>query len=100
MIIIPIRAEPNQFLDVELAGQYCQINIYQKTQGLFLDLSANGVEIVTGILCHTSMKLVRYPSRGFIGDLMFIDQQGTSDPVYSGLGERWQLCYLTESEVA
>jgi hypothetical protein len=37
---------------------------------------------------------------GFIGDLIFIDTQGTSDPNYTGLGSRFLLAYLSPTDLA
>ena len=37
---------------------------------------------------------------GFIGNLLFIDTQGNSDPSYDGLGSRFSLVYLTAEEYA
>lgn len=34
------------------------------------------------------------------GDIAFFDTQGTSDPEYTGLGERWVLCYFPASELS
>jgi hypothetical protein len=36
--------------------------------------------------------------RGFIGDFAMIDTQGRADPVYSGLGGRYQLVYFDAGE--
>jgi hypothetical protein len=37
---------------------------------------------------------------GFIGNLLFVDTQGSSDPTYDGLGSRFSLVYLTAEEYA
>lgn len=96
---IPITATPSQKLTVLLGGQQCQISVYQKSTGVFLDLSVNNAPIVTAIICLDRVKLVRYAYLGFIGDLSFIDTQGTSDPDYSGFGSRYQLLYLQASDL-
>ena len=80
MLQIPISATPSQSLSVQLAGQQCQISVYQKSTGVFMDLSANGVPIVSAMLCLDRVKLVRHPYLGFIGDLAFVDTQGAQDP--------------------
>jgi hypothetical protein len=43
--------------------------------------------------------MVRETYLGFIGDLSFTDTQGTSDPVYTGLGSRFVLLYLEASDL-
>jgi len=99
-LVIPIVTLPNQQLQVQLAGQGCNINIYQTSYGLFLDLYSNGVLIVAGVLCKNLTLLVRNAYLGFTGDIGFLDTQGTSDPDYTGLGSRFQLLYLTSSDLA
>lgn len=91
---IPISAMPSQSLQTTLGGQNCKINIYTLSTGLFLDLFVNNSPILTGIICRDRLKLIRLAYLGFIGDLSFVDTQGTDDPVYTGLGSRFLLMYL------
>lgn len=100
MNLIPIQALPSQTLQVTLAGQTCEIAIFQKSTGLFLNLSVDGTPRVSGVLCHNRVRLVRYRYLGFIGDLSFIDTQGQDDPQYAGLGSRWVLAYLSQDELS
>lgn len=100
MQIIPIRAVPAQQLQSVLGGQNCQIAIYQKPQGLFVDLSSNGVIISVGVIAQDCNTLNPIAYSGFQGTLLFNDTQGNSDPVYTGLGSRYQLLYLTAAEYA
>jgi hypothetical protein len=37
---------------------------------------------------------------GFVGNVMFIDTQGSSDPHAAGLGSRFQLVYFSAEEYA
>jgi len=101
MLVIPLQTLPNQTIEVQLANQDCTINVYQRAYGLFLDLSVAGVSIVAGAVCENLNKIVRYAYLGFIGDLAFLDTQGSNDPGYTGLGAngRFQLMYLDASEV-
>ena len=99
MQTIPLQAVPNQTLDVTLNGQSCRINVYTLSTGLFLDLYVNGIPIITGQHCADRALLVRLAYLGFIGDLSFMDTQGSTDPQYSGLGERWVLLYLLPSDL-
>ena len=100
MMTIPLTAVPSQKLSTLLAGQNCQIAVYQKTTGLYLDLSINDTAIKVGVLCHDRVELIRHAYLGFTGDLSFFDTQGTDDPEYSGLGARWQLVYLEASDLS
>lgn len=100
MLIVPLAAKPSQTLSILLANQNCQIAVYQKTTGLYLDLSTNNAAVKTGIICRDRVKLIRHAYLGFTGDLAFFDTQGTSDPTYDGLGARYQLVYLEASDLS
>ncbi len=99
MNIVPTKAIPSQVFTVTLGGQSCAIALYQKAPGMFLDLTAGGAPVVQGVLCHDRVRLVRQAYLGFIGDLAIIDTQGVLDPVYTGLGARFQLAYLTPADL-
>lgn len=97
---LPLQPVPSQSIAVILGGQNCQILIYQKPEGLFFDLNADGVEIVCAVIALNIVPLVCRTYAGFVGNLIFIDTQGSSDPTYDGLGSRYSLVYLTEDEYA
>lgn len=99
MLTIPLQATPSQSLSAVLGGQNCQINVYQKSTGLFLDLSVSNSPIITATICLDRVRLVRETYLGFIGDLVFADTQGTNDPVYTALGSRFILLYLEASDL-
>lgn len=99
MLIIPTQPLPNQTLQVQLDGQACTINLYQQSYGLYCDLYVNGVLIIGGVICENLNRIVRSLYLGFGGDLIVGDTQGTSDPLYWGLGSRWLLAYLEESDL-
>lgn len=100
MEIVPLDPVPAQTLEVVLNSQNCQITLQQRSTGLFMNLTANGTVIVLGVLCENLNRIVRSLYLGFVGDLTFIDNQGTDDPVFSGLGARFSLAYLTPEELA
>lgn len=91
---ISLAAVPSQTLSVTLGAQSCQVAVYQKSTGVFLDLSVSNVPIITAALCLDRTSLVREPYLGFAGRLAFVDTQGTEDPTYAGFGARFQLVYL------
>lgn len=107
MQIIPISDVYSQTIpSVQLAGQNCQINLYQKSTGFYCDLFVNNSPIVTGRICQNLNRIVGRLYMGFVGDLMFIDQQGTFaipstglDPSSPGLGTRYLLCYLSTADL-
>lgn len=97
---IALQPVPSQILSIVLDGQNCQIAVYQKTQGLFVDLNVNGADISTAVIAHDVVPLVPTTYLGFAGNLIFTDTQGSNDPTFDGLGSRYQLVYLTAAEVA
>jgi hypothetical protein len=96
---VPLTAIANQTLNVVLGNQSCKVNVQQKSTGLFLDLFVSDSPIVTTVLCHDRVRLVRDGYLGFVGDLMFVDMQGVSDPDYTELGSRFVLIYLEASDL-
>ncbi|MDE1007000.1 MAG: hypothetical protein OSB38_15165 [Paraburkholderia fungorum] len=99
MKTIPLSAVPSQKPSTLLGGQNCQIKVYQKTTGVYLDLYVNDEPIVTGVIARDRVLIVRQSYLGFVGDLAFFDTQGVSDPTYDGLGTRYQLVYLEASDL-
>lgn len=99
MMIVPLQAVPSQTLSIALDNQNCQINVYQRLFGLFFDLYVDSVLVIGGVLCLNMTKLVRSLYLGFTGDFAFMDLQGSTDPVYSGLGARYQLLYLETTDL-
>lgn len=98
MQIIPLTAVPSQYFNVTLANQNVSLSIYTLTTGLFIDVLIDNVNIITAGLCLNKCLIVRDSYHGLEGDLAFIDQQGSSDPDYTGLGDRYILAYLTAAE--
>ena len=68
MLIIPIKPQASQQVNVPLAGQPCTINVYQKTTGLYVDLYVNDVLIIGGVIALEANRIVRSAYLGFIGD--------------------------------
>ena len=98
MLIIPTQPLPAQTLQVSLSGQAVQLNIYQKSTGLFMDVYSNTVLVIAGVICQNLNLIVRSTYLGFLGDFFFIDTLGATDPVYTGLGDQYQLAYLEPSD--
>lgn len=99
MLIVPLNANPNQTLTVGLNNQACQLDVYQKTGGLFMDVYVNNALIIAGVLCENLNRIVRSLYLGFSGDFVFYDTQGTNDPDYAGLGSRFVLVYLAPADL-
>lgn len=100
MQTIPLKAVPNQRVQVLLNGQPCSLHIYQLAYGLFIDAVSGTSIIAAGNICENANRIVRYAYRGFVGDLAFLDTQGEQDPDYTGLGGRYQLVYLEPVDLA
>lgn len=99
MQTIPLQATPAQTLNVTLSNQACALNIYQKSTGLFCDVYVNNALIIGGVIGQNLNRIVRDAYLGFDGDLIFFDTQGSSDPDYTGLGDRYVLLYLLANEI-
>ena len=97
--VIPLLPVPSQVLNVQLGEQLCRIRIYARRYGLFCDLYVNDTLIIGGVLCLNLVKIVRSAYLGFEGDLAFNDTQGNSDPIYTGLGDRFVLLWLESDDV-
>lgn len=97
---IQIQAVPNQTFEVPESNQNCRLNIYQKTTGLFMDVLVNNQPIILGVLCEDRNRIVRDAYLGFAGDFAFFDTLGNTDPIFTGLGARYRLLYISVDELA
>lgn len=95
---IPLQSIPSQIVRCVLDGQNVQLFLYQKDQGLFVDVQSSGVTVVSGVIALDITPFVCIQYRGFLGNLMFVDTQGNEDPNFLGLSERFALVYLSEDE--
>lgn len=95
---IPLAAIPQQFFSTVIGGQNCQISIMQRNTGVFFSLSINSIPIASNVICLDRVRLVRGAYLGFIGNLVFLDTQGKTDPAYAGFGTRYVLAYLEAGE--
>jgi hypothetical protein len=66
---------------------------------LYLSLYLDGIAIDTNRICHNNTFCVSN-YLGFDGNLIFLDSDGRSDPEYTGLGERYNLFYVSNSDIA
>ena len=108
--IIPLQATPSQGpIQVTLNGQACVLNVWTKGQegstlATYIDLQVNGAWVQQAKQARDRVLLVRHAYLGFSGDLVFLDQQGATDPVYTGFNPnqgqaRYLLLYLFPSEL-
>lgn len=99
MQTIPLQPVPSQQVQIVLGGQTCAISLYVKNQCMFFDLAVNGTQFCYAVQCANLVSLVPTSYLGFTGWITIIDTQGTSNPVYTGLGSRWQMLYLTQEDL-
>lgn len=99
MLAIPLQPLPNQVTQVQLGNQSCTLAIYQLAYGLFMDVYVGPTLIIAGVICQNLNRIVRSKYLGLVGDFTFIDLEGTSNPVYLGLGSQYQLIYLEEADL-
>jgi hypothetical protein len=97
--IVPIIDAFAQTLTITLGGQSCRIDIKTRTTGLYCDLYVNDTLIIGGVVCRNLTRIVIDAYLGFIGDLMFSDTQGESDPSSPGLGSRFLLFYTAAADL-
>lgn len=100
MLIVPTQPVPNQSFSVTLDGQQINIVLSQTDYGLFITILLANVPLITGTLCLNEEFLIQETYLGFSGEMMFVDTQGTDDPVYTGLGTRFQLAYIEPADLA
>lgn len=117
MLIVPLEAVPSQTVQVTLGNQAATINLNTRKPGtsgyvnlppptLFIDILVGGAPIVQGVPCEALNLIVRSSYLGFVGDMIFIDNQAASpetaqDPVYTGLGTngRFSLAWLAPGDL-
>lgn len=97
---IPLQSIQSQIIRCVLGNQNVQLFIYQKPEGLFVDVAVQNTTIVSAALALDITPIVCRNYAGFSGNLIFTDTQGNSDPYYTGLADRYALLYLTEDEYA
>lgn len=100
MQVVPLQPIANQSLQAQLNGQACTLTVYQSNYGLFVTVEIGTADIINNALGKNLVRMVRDLYLGFSGDLVFYDTQGSSDPVYTGLGSRFVLVYLSPTDLS
>jgi len=81
--VIPLQAIPNQSVSFMLNETAYTIDVDSMRGDLYISVWRAGAYVLR------NRALRSYAPVGF--DLQLIDSQGTEDPEYTGLGERWFL---------
>ena len=80
-----------------LDGKNYRIALTQKRQGLFADITVDGVNVAASVIARDCVQLIPV---SYGGNLIFVDSQGSLDPTFDGFGGRFELVYLTAAEYA
>lgn len=104
MLIVPLQPVPSQKVITTLAGQTVALNVYQRRYGLFIDVYVANVLEIGAVICQNLNRIIRSRylnvEAGFEGDFAFFDTQGNDDPLFTGLGERFKLAWLSPEDLA
>lgn len=83
---LPVEAVPNQFFTTSLNGITWSVTLETRLDNLYISLSNNN----DGLVLSNRICLDRtYLGFGFV----FVDIDGNSDPVYTGLATRYLLIW-------
>ena len=100
MLSVPLAPVPSQTLSVILGGQNCNLSVYSLSTGIYMDVTSDGNTIATTRILRDGARVLQDEQySGFVGDFIMVDTQGELDPVYTGLGARWQLVYLEAADL-
>lgn len=89
--IVPLKAYPNQTVNIILNNQNTNIAVYTANNHLYANLSLGQTAIIEGVPCNHGCYINPYTS-AFIGHLFFWNTTGL-DPVYTELGNTAYLFY-------
>lgn len=97
---VPLQAVASQTLAVTLAGQACEIALRTNGSNMYFDLTAGGVSIVRSrIVRNKQLLLIDARYQPFLGDFLFNDTQGDTQPNFAGLDTRYVLYYVDAAEL-
>lgn len=100
MIPVPLAAVPDQTLSIVLANQDCQMALRQNGANMYFDLVVSGAPVVTARIVRNKQRLLLDAQyHGFVGDFVFNDTQGDTQPTYKGLNTRYLLYYLEAADI-
>ena len=100
MLSVPLAPVPSQTLSVILGVQNVNLSVYVESTGIYMDVVSNGATIATTRILRDGARVLQDEQySGFVGDFVMVDTQGELDPVYTGLGSRFQLVYLEATDL-
>lgn len=99
MRTITLSPVKNQIISLSLGENNCTLKLVQRESALYIDVSVDGEVVTQGVPCLYANRIIRYRWLGFPGDLFFMDTEGQNDPRWDGLGSRYLLFWLEESDI-
>lgn len=96
---VPLSAIPSQELSLILNNQDISVRVYMRGDYLYLDVLNEDTPIILGQLIVSNVNLLPSGLTNFVGNFRMVDTNGNEDPQYIGLGERWQLLYLSDEDL-
>lgn len=90
MMEIPLRPLPNPRVQVRLNGDKYVITIHSRNGGLYATVAINDVIIARNRVLRSFAPIE--------GNLMIVDTEGTSDPDWKELGQRYKLFWWAKDE--
>jgi hypothetical protein len=90
---IQLSPLPNQEVDFNYGDNNFTINLRTLKNGILIfDLKRNEKQVCCGVLCHNNYPLL-INNNIVEGNFLFRDTKGSTDPFYTGLGNRYQLIF-------
>lgn len=99
MQIINVAPLPSQEFTVVLGGQECTISLYSRLGKMYFDLTAGAIPVCAGAICQHGTEILQSHTQLFKGAFYFWDDEGSSPPMWEGIGTRFYLLYASDGEV-
>lgn len=99
IVEVPLSALPSQELSLVLGNQDVTVRVLTRGDYLYLDVLNEDTPIILGQLIVSNANLLPSGLTNFVGNFRMVDTNGNADPEYIGLGERWQLLYLSDEDL-
>ncbi|MEX6224800.1 hypothetical protein AB6F55_08140 [Providencia hangzhouensis] len=86
MTEIPLSPIPNQILNFTLDTDEYEIELNTRLGHIYATVKKNNESVVCNRICRNMTYICQW--------LIFADQQGNTDPKYTGLGSRYRLVWV------
>lgn len=96
IVEVPLSSLPSQELSLVLGNQDVTVRVLTRGDYLYLDILKESTPVIQGQLIVTGQNLLPSGLSNFVGNFQMVDINGTSDPVYTGLGTQYRLLYNDE----